>query len=203
LENGVPLTLAQEITREESWSKRDLLEADYFLQNSRYLDAAVLFENEAGVDDLEGLSHLEGETVSVFANGAELGEFVVQDGKISLPRKYASVLVGLAVKSQYICQNVFSQSEVGFDLAEKQRVHHLGLMLYHSGGGRVGQEGKNLAMLLYRAADGVIGTPQPLFSGIKETLFQANTENADKTDVLIENTSALPMNILALMLECD
>lgn len=59
-----------------------------------FLDSALLYEGE-NTDVLRGLDHLEGEEVTVLADGAAHPARVVQNGSITLADPAARVLVGL------------------------------------------------------------------------------------------------------------
>jgi hypothetical protein len=59
------------------------------------LDCAKTQDFEAGQETWGGLSHLEGETVRVLADGVDMGEFIVSGGSVTLPRPVKRVLAGL------------------------------------------------------------------------------------------------------------
>jgi len=65
-----------------------------------FLDCAITgTSGGAGQAVWTGLSHLEGETVQAWADGAYMGEFVVAAGQITLPRNANSVQIGLGFTS--------------------------------------------------------------------------------------------------------
>ncbi|MDX7655169.1 hypothetical protein SJQ07_26050, partial [Klebsiella aerogenes] len=60
-----------------------------------YTDAAVTGSSDAGATTWGGLSHLEGETVDIVADGSVMPQAVVSSGQITLSRKAYKVEIGL------------------------------------------------------------------------------------------------------------
>lgn len=202
LEQGMPQTFVQKIYATTDINERKRLESLYVQKMASYLDGAVLYERTLSDTEtsISGLEHLEGKDVTIFADGAVIGTKMVINGKVDLDRRCSRVLAGLAVKSQYLMQNVYAGSESDAGIGQKQRINHVLLMLYLSGGGKVGEDENKLSAILYRPADGIVGTPEGLFTGNKEILFNGSTDaGAEAAALLIENDSPLPMNILAIV----
>ncbi|MCM1324634.1 MAG: hypothetical protein NC218_10970 [Acetobacter sp.] len=204
MDNGMPLSYP--FGAFKSIQETNLTVAEYTLKQAMYLDAAVKFER--GDDDvrevISGLQHLEGKQVLLFADGVVLPPQIVMNGKVSIKKTYAKVWVGLPVRSQFIPQSIYVGNEGSSGIGQKQRINHLLLMLYLSGGGKIGQDEKTLCEILYRTADAKMNSPRGLFSGNKEVLFNGST-NVDEqaVSILIENESPLPMNILAIVPAMD
>ncbi len=179
---------------------------DYTLEKAMYLDGAVVFERGYGDESevIRGLNHLEGELVSLFADGVVLENQLVIQGQVSIKKTFTRVVVGKAVESQYIPQSIYLGSEASSGIGERQRINHVMLMLYLSGGGKIGQDEKSLCEILYRNVDEKMNTPRALFTGCKEVLFNGATNVLEKSaQILIENDSPLPMNILAIIPSMD
>lgn len=202
MENGMPMVFSDNVYALDDIDKRSSEEADFVLKNAMYLDGAVLYERKYGDEGtiIDGLDHLEGMLVDIFADGAVLSKRVVMNGKIDLGQKYSRVLVGLKIMSQYIPQNIFIPQHGGIGIGQKQRVDSVVLMLYQSGGGEIGQDMDRLDKILYRNTDAILGEAQPLFSGNKKVLFNGYT-NVDEQSVriVLVNDSPLPMNVLAIV----
>lgn len=202
VDNGMPQTYPQSLFVIDNLQKKNTLIADYVQKMASYLDGAVLYMR--GYDDnsevVSGLSHLEGQIVSLFADGAVLPQQMVINGQVKIKREYSRVLVGLPIYSQYIPQNIYLASNETSGIGEKQRIDHVLLMLYLSGGGQIGPSQEKLCDILYRSADGLLNKPQRLFSGNKEILFNGATSiHEQAASIFIENSSPLPMNILAII----
>ena len=78
------------------------------------------------------------------------------------------------------------------------------LSLYLSGGGQIGTDDNSLSDILYRSTDAPMNTSQPLFTGNKDILFNGVTSSSEQAaQIFIQNTSPLPMNILAIVPSMD
>ena len=202
MENGMPLSLPESVSGIAQQSVRETAEKDYILRQARYLDGAVLFCRQSGdtTSYISGLNHLEGEIVAVFADGEVRPKQLVINGRVMINSTDTLVLVGQEISSQYIPQAIYLDDNNGSGIGQKQRIDHVLLMLYLSGGGQIGENENKLSDLLYRPTDAVMNEPQELFSGNKEILFNGSTNPmAEPAQILIENTSPLPMNILAIV----
>ena len=202
MENGMPLSIPESVSGIYQQAVREAAEKDFILRQARYMDGAVLFCRANGdtTSYISGLNHLEGEVVSVFADGEVRPKQLVINGKVTINSTDTLVLVGKEITSQYIPQAVYLDDNNGSGIGQKQRIDHVVLILYLSGGGKIGEDENKLSDLLYRSADAVMNEPQELFTGNKEILFNGSTNPmAEPAQILIENTSPLPMNILAIV----
>ncbi len=87
---------------------------------------------------IDGLDHLEGETVCVWADGVDLGTFEVASGEIDLGDVYTSVAVGLSYEARYRTTKLLQN----FPPNRHKRVDSIGLMLAdtHKAGLRYGAD---------------------------------------------------------------
>ncbi len=206
LEEGMPRAWPENITVEVPLSEKEKLENSYVRTSAMYLDGAVIYERDLlnNGEEITGLDHLEGKEVAIFADGVVQPKQVVKGGKILTHPAFQKVVVGLPICSQYIPQSMYIQTENSFGLGQKQRINHVLLVLYYSGGGKIGENEKTLRDIFYRPTDAAMNEPQALFSGNKEILFNGSTPAHEKAaTILIENDSPLPMNILALVPSMD
>lgn len=202
MENGLPLSFPARVHYAPTLSEQERMEKEYLLHQARYLDGAVLFIRDDDDDTtvVSGLNHLEGEKVMIFADGVVCEPQVVINGQIKIKSTDSMVLVGKEIISRYVPQNVYLDNESGSGIGEPQRIHHVVLMLYASGGGKIGENENSLNEILYRPTDAKMSKPQELFSGHKKVLFNGTTNGrGEPAQILIENTSPLPMNILAIV----
>ncbi len=202
MDNGMPQTVPVSQLRSDNLEMKNKKEALYMRQNAVYLDAAVVFDRVADDDttELSGLSHLEGKEVSLFADGVVLPSQVVYNGKIIVPSAVSHLVVGLNICSQFIPQNIYIPNQYGSGIGQKQRINHVLLTLYLSGGGQIGENENSLTDILYRKTDAPMNAPQELFTGNKEILFNGSTtQNEQAATFLIQTNSPLPLNILAVV----
>ena len=80
----------------------------------------------AATTTITGLAHLEGETVSVWADGAEVDDAVVASGQITLGTAATEVIVGLKYTAQF--QSAKLASLQGIGLSERKKVNRIGFL---------------------------------------------------------------------------
>lgn len=202
MDSGMPQAMPITLNNSDNLEAKSIQEARYIRQNAVYLDAAVVFDktDEDDGTELSGLEHLEGKEVSLFADGVVLPSQVVYNGKITVPNNVSHLVVGLKICSQFIPQNIYIPNEYGSGIGQKQRINHVLLTLYLSGGGQIGENENSLTDILYRQVDAPMNEPQELFSGNKEILFNGSTTQKEQAaNFLIQTTSPLPLNILAFV----
>ena len=202
LEEGMPILMPVSIYQAESINQKEEQMKKYVQKRARYLDGAVLFvrgRNDTRTS-LSGLSHLEGERVKIFADGEVREDQLVINGNVTIKKTDNMVLVGKEIISEYVPQAIYLNDEYGSGIGENQRINHVVLMLHLSGGGEIGEDEGKLSPIYYRAVDKETDTPQELFSGIKEILFNGSTDmEGAPSKIVIKNASPLPMNILAIV----
>lgn len=76
-----------------SWEKMALFSEAEGASLSKHYDSFVSYTSPG--TSITGLSHLEGETVGVWADGQDRGDFVVASGGITVPTAWTNVVVGL------------------------------------------------------------------------------------------------------------
>jgi hypothetical protein len=202
IEHGIPQIFPDSIYANNNLKEQNELQKEYVKYHALYLDGFVLFERKLGDDatEITGLNHLEGKTVGVFADGGVVYNQTVIGGKISIDKNMTRVIVGLPIVSQYIPQSVFIDNQYGSGLGQRQRINHVMLMLYMSGGGKIGQDQSCLKEICYRSSDAKLNKAEKLFSGKKEILFNGTTNLTEVgASIMIENDTPLPMNILAIV----
>lgn len=96
-------------------------------KDGMFLDAADFYDG-APATVISGLSHLEGETVGVLADGAHVKGLVVSAGQITLPTAASKVFVGLPLLRRF--KNLpFDPDRQGNPLAKKGRPSHVYVVL--------------------------------------------------------------------------
>lgn len=92
-----------------------------------FMDCADFYEGSP-VSTVSGLSHLEGETVGVLADGAFVGDLVVTAGAITLETPASSIFVGQRMLRRF--KNLpFDPDRQGNPLAKKGRPSHVYVVL--------------------------------------------------------------------------
>jgi hypothetical protein len=203
VDEGTPVVFPEYIEATDDFDEKDDLEADYMKQNSIFMDSCLVFDREPGNEGTQvfGLEHLAGQTVRIMADGAQKEDQVVTlEGTITINKNDNHVVVGLPVKSVFKAKKRYIQSQGSFGIGDVQQIDHLCLMLYRSGGGKVGGKFKNLVDILYRNTDAKMGKSYKLFTGNKIITWPNGVTDLEErgADIIIQNDSVFPMTVLAV-----
>jgi hypothetical protein len=167
-----------------------------------YLDAAKRVVASEAFSEVTGLEYLEGRTVSVVADGAELAPRRVIGGKITLEAPALAVVVGLPYTSELQPMRLDVPLRDGTSQGRKFKTSRVALLLHESLGGEVASSPANrYEKLNYRRTSDPMDSAPPLFSGQLEMPIQGNA--GDGVDVIIRQTSPLPFNVGAMVVKLD
>lgn len=105
---------------------------------NKQADSFIVYSG-ASTATITGLTHLEGESVVVWAGGVDFSPddvnrsqttFTVASGSITLPSAVTSAVVGLPYEARFKSTKLAYAAERGTALLQKKRVHQLGLILH-------------------------------------------------------------------------
>jgi hypothetical protein len=144
-----------------------------------------------------GLSHLEGESVSVLADGAVHPNVEVTGGQITLNKSAAVVHVGYGYDSDGQMLRIEGGQSDGVALGRKRRVNEVRFLLHKSVGLQYGMSFDQMNEYTFRNSADPMSSNIPLFSGIiaAELNGDYNTEN----QICWRQNQPLPSTILAIM----
>jgi hypothetical protein len=145
------------------------------------------------VTALSGLDHLEGETVTLLADGAAHASKVVTAGAITLDREGSVVQVGLGYSSTLETNNLEVGNPLGAAAGRPKTLHSATVLLFDSLGGKVGPAAGNLETILYRTPSGAMDSAPPLFTGSKKVEWPGGWEREKRIYFLQDQP--LPMNL--------
>ena len=160
-----------------------------------FLDSALSYSGSA-VTTISGLDHLEGQTVSILANGASHPDKTVSSGSITLDRSSTSVKVGLAYTSLLQTMRLNAGSQNGTSQGKTKRIYDITVRMFETIGVEVGPDLNNLERIPFRSSTNLMDEGIPPFTGDKEVEFRGNYE----TDgfIFVRQTQPLPFTILSL-----
>lgn len=162
-----------------------------------FVDAGVHYSGPAISSVAEGLSHLEGQTVAIVADGKVLSPRVVTGGGIPLDRPATDVIVGLPIimRGQTL---PFAAEMQGFGQGRPKNVLKVWARVNMTRGFWSGPSFDDMLEVKPRTGNNM-GDPPPLFSGELEMVSPA------KWDVdgalCFEQRDPLPCTLLSLVLE--
>ena len=105
---------------------------------------------------ISGLSHLEGETVSVLADGATHPDKVVSSGSITLDRSASKVKVGLGYTSLLQTMRIDAGSQNGTSQGKTKRIYDITVRMFETIGVEVGPDLDNLERIQFRRDKGLL-----------------------------------------------
>ena len=160
-----------------------------------FLDSALSYSGSA-VSTISGLDHLEGQTVSVLANGATHPDKTVSSGSITLDRSSTDVKVGLAYTSLLQTMRLNAGSQNGTSQGKTKRIYDITVRMFETIGVEVGPDLSNMERIPFRSSADLMDEGIPPFTGDKEVEFRGNYE----TDgfIFVRQTQPLPFTILSL-----
>ena len=163
--------------------------------NFNFLDSQLAYSGSA-TTTISGLDHLEGQTVSVLANGATHPDRTVSGGSITLARSSTKVKVGLKYTSLLQTMRLDAGSQNGTSQAKTKRIFNISIRLYESIGVEVGPDLNNMEAIPFRSSANPMDQAIPVFTGDKEVEFRGNYE----TDgfIFVRQTQPLPLTVLSL-----
>lgn len=162
-----------------------------FLDPDVFVDSAIGYNNPSTpISIVSGLGHLEGETVSILADGAVHPDRVVNSGQISLQAAAGVIEVGLSYTSTLETQAIAAGNPAGTSMGKTKRWNEAILLLFQSANPRI-----NGVRPPSRSPASLMDSPEPLISG--ET--KSYSLGYDHFGVLtIEQELPLPTHILAI-----
>lgn len=167
-----------------------------------YLDSGVRVSGDELVSEVNGLFHLEGETVGVIGDGAEQPDRVVNGGSIVLATPAKKVSVGLRFASRLQPMKISAQQQDGTSRTREGRVNRIGLTLWHSLGGEFGEsteDGARRDSIRYRDTSDRMDESPPAFTGEMELDFDGDYHLEEGVSIGIVNDSVYPMAVLMLV----
>jgi hypothetical protein len=149
-----------------------------------------------------GLSYLEGEQVSVMADGLYSGLYTVSSGSITLPTPAAFVHAGLPYTGKVQLLPLGDGSQKGTGQTMTRKIYLAALRLYKTLGGQIG----NVDM--YGNVTGLLDIPYPTAAGAQPftgdiTDLIPDSDWNKYSSFLIQQTKPLPMHILSIIIHSD
>ena len=166
------------------------------INDAFFLDSGLTYSGGA-TTTISGLHHLEGETVSVLADGSAHADKTVSGGSITLDRSSSKVHIGYNYTSLLQTLRMEAGAEDGVSQGKIKRIHGVTARFLDTVGAEIGTDTTNLDRIPFRDSSMDMDTAVPMFSGDKEISFPSGYDNDAK--VMIRQNQPLPMTVLAIM----
>jgi hypothetical protein len=178
----------------ECFSDFDFDETD--ATDFKFLDSHLSYSG-ASTTTLSGLSHLEGQTVSVLADGSVHANKTVSSGSITLDRAVTKACVGLPYNSVLQTMRIEGGAAEGTSQGKTKRISKVVLRLFETVGVKVGPSLTDLETVPFRTTSSALSSPvDTLLAGDKEIEFR-DDYNSDGF-IFVKQDQPLPCSILAI-----
>ncbi|MEO6055104.1 MAG: carbohydrate-binding protein, partial [Chthoniobacterales bacterium] len=163
-----------------------------------YLDAAKAYVFGSPTSAITGLSHLEGMTVGILADGAVQEPKTVVGGNITLDSPASTVLVGLPYVSTLQPMKLEIQLQDGTSVGRRKKINRISADIYKSLGGKFSVDsGATWDPIYSRTTFDVMDSSPPVFTGMKR-LYTGGDYNVGAT-ITLRQDQPLPLTVLALI----
>lgn len=163
-----------------------------------YLDSFLTYDGAAATT-ISGLEHLEGETVTILADGATHPLRTVTNGAITLARAASVVHVGFNYSAKLATMRLNAGAAEGTAQGRVKRIHRMTTRMMDTLGGGTGPSETNVDEILFRSASDPMDAPPPIFTGDKVQAWPGDYER--DAYVWYVNDDPLPATIIAFMPE--
>ena len=165
-----------------------------------YLDCAKRYSGTA-TSTVTGLSHLQGKSVGILANGAVQPSATVASGQITLSKPFTKVLAGLPYTSTILPMKFDFALQDGPTRGRRKRINRATVSLYKSLGGEVSTNGTEWLWLYRRDFDDPMDASPPPFSGDAEVVVAG--DHSFDGDFYLRQVQPYPLTIRALVIKLD
>ena len=163
---------------------------------SHYVDCGLVYSG-VPTRTITGLGHLEGETVSVFADGSGHPDVEVSNGSITLQEEKSYVVAGLGYTKRLQLLPIEAGAADGTSQGKTKRVHRMTFRFHNTMYARAGYSVDKLQLIIFRNVNDELGESYPLFSGDKALNWGGDYDT--EGNIVIQSNRPMPMNILAVM----
>lgn len=172
-------------------------------KNAIYMDSAITY-NSTSTTTITGLSHLEGATVKVLADGAVYADGTVASGQITISPAASKVHVGLEYKHRYESLKLAPAGDTGGLVNKVKIISGIGLVVLDTGDFSIttvdydedGRRQHDLFDVEFFRDSMNPSNATPVFSGEKNSGVVGAYSN--DTRIYIEGVKPLPFSILGI-----
>jgi len=162
----------------------------------KFLDSHLSYSGSS-TSTLSGLTHLEGERVSILGDGATHADKTVSSGAITLDRSVTTACVGYAYNSVLQTMRLEGGAAEGTSQGKTKRISKVVLRLFETVGVKVGPSLEKLETIPFRTTSSLLSSPvDTLLAGDKEIEFDGDFESDGF--IVIKQDQPLPCSILAI-----
>ena len=165
------------------------------VQDAFFVDSGLTYSGSAATT-ISGLNHLEGQSVSILANGSTHPNKTVSSGSITLDRSATKAHIGLGFDSTLQTMRVDAGGTEGTAQGKIKRIHDVTLRLFRTVGIQVGSSESEIDRIPFRSSADAMGSALSMFTGDKEVEFRGGFDNDGF--IVVKQNQPLPTTVLAI-----
>ena len=150
-----------------------LFRDDMDQDDAYFVDCGATYDSTA-TTTMSGLNHLEGETVSILADGAVQSDKEVSSGAITLSVSASTIHAGYGYNSDAQLLRLEAGAADGTALGNLRRIHKVGLLLHRTLGLKIGMSFDDLDTITFRKTTDSSGEHPLLFTGVLSETVEAD-----------------------------
>lgn len=167
------------------------------LTDAFFVDCGATYEGEPATS-ISGLSHLEGKTVNILADGAVHNQRVVTGGQVQLEVAASKVHIGLPIVADLETLPVAAQLDNAFGQGRTKNINRAWIRVFNSSGIWLGPSENQLKEVKQRTTE-PYGTPPSLQSREFDIMTTPNWGATGQ--VFVRQKDPLPLTIVSLTAE--
>ena len=160
-----------------------------------FVDSGLSYSGSAATA-ISGLAHLEGESVTILADGAAHANKTVASGAVTLDRSCTSAHIGLGYASTLKTMRLEGGGVDGSSQGKVKRIHDVTLRLYRSVGAKIGPSTAEADLIPFRSSADEMDQAIDLFTGDKFLEFPSGYDS--DAFVVVKQDQPLPMTITGI-----
>lgn len=164
-------------------------------EDAYYADSLITYDGVAATV-ITGLTHLEGQTVKVWADGAIFPDETVTSGQITLDTSASVVQIGLGYTHKLKTLKLDFGGVAGTAVGKKKRITGLTFILLNSHTVSFGPDSANLTENDFRVVSDDMDAGAPLFTGEDTVDFEGDW--SDDARIYLESDDPAPFTLLGL-----
>jgi hypothetical protein len=168
------------------------------LADAFFVDCGLTYQGAAATT-ISGLSHLEGKTVSILADGAVMPPAVVTSGQVTLQEAASTVHVGLPIEADLQTLPIVLERLEAFGQGRPKNINSVFLRLYRSSGIKAGPDEDHLREYKQRRSE-PYNSPPDL---IESDEIEIKVDNAwqHNGQILVRQSDPLPITVVSITLD--
>lgn len=160
------------------------------------VDSGLTYDDTAATV-ISGLDHLEGETVSILADGAAHPDKTVSSGSITLDRSTSVAQIGLSYTPTFESLRLEAGSRDGVAQGKIKYIDNVTFRFHQTLGAFVGPDSSNMDEIQFREGTDLMDQAPSLFNGDKFVIWSGSYDTLAR--IRVEQRQPFPMTILAIM----